>query len=217
MQVKIFCDGACLGNPGPGGYAAITRIEPPAAGAQKEIVIKGGEAHTTNNRMEMRGFIEAFRKFLSLGSLRSEAKTVAVFSDSSLLVKTMNHSWKKKENLDLWNELLLLVQKFEEKGGKVSWHWVKGHAGHPENTRCDKLANGEAKKFKYKARGATLPKTTSFFCNYCGKAVSGKLTRLSSSGLIKASCELCGKFIKFAKHTKEILDRTKTPEQKQLF
>lgn len=102
-------------------------------------MVKGGEPDTTNNRMEMSAIIAALywlhKKF-------PEIKTCAVFSDSQLIISTLNHGWKRKKNLDLWKKLDALVEKFDE----ISWHWVRGHAGHPENTKADKIAWGEAKK-----------------------------------------------------------------------
>lgn len=134
MEVKIFTDGSSLGNPGPGGFGALIKKE------GKKFVVKGGEAHTTNNRMEMSAIIAGLywlhKKF-------PEVKTCAIFSDSQLVISTLNHGWKRKKNLDLWKKLDALVEKFDE----ISWHWVRGHAGHPENTQADKIAFLEAKRF----------------------------------------------------------------------
>ncbi|HCI48726.1 MAG: ribonuclease HI [Alphaproteobacteria bacterium RIFCSPLOWO2_01_FULL_45_8] len=133
--IEIFTDGACQGNPGPGGWAALLRYK----GHLKEIF--GREDHTTNNRMELlaaiRG-IEAVRKKVS----------IMLYTDSQYLKKGMTEwlpQWKqnqwrnaqKKEikNKDLWQELDVLGQEYS-----ISWHWVKGHAGHPENDRADYLA-----------------------------------------------------------------------------
>lgn len=135
MDIRIFTDGSSLGNPGPGGYCAI--IKTPS----RKIVVKGGEAHTTNNRMEMMAAIEALRH---LRKNMPEHKTCAVYSDSSLLRHTVNKGWKKKKNLDLWKLLGELIKDFEE----ITWHWIKGHAGHPENTEADKVAVKEALKRK---------------------------------------------------------------------
>lgn len=133
--VEIFCDGACSGNPGPGGYGAILRYE----GRMKEL--SGGSRDTTNNRMEMTAAIEALRQ------LKRPCK-ILITTDSQYLVKGMTEwisgwqkrGWRnsKKEpvvNKDLW-ELLLDLTKSHE----VEWKWVKGHAGHIENERCDQLA-----------------------------------------------------------------------------
>lgn len=140
--VEIFCDGACSGNPGPGGYGAILRYN----GHEKEI--SGGEEHTTNNRMELTAAIEAFR------SLKRPCR-VSVTTDSQYLVKGITEwikgwqakGWQnsKKEpvlNRDLWEELLRLTGQHT-----ITWHWVRGHAGHAENERCDSLAR-EALPFR---------------------------------------------------------------------
>lgn len=133
--VKIYCDGACSGNPGPGGYGAILRY----GGREKEL--SGGARETTNNRMEMTAAIEALRQ------LKRPCK-VLITTDSQYLVKGMTEwieGWQRKEwrnskkepvvNKDLW-ELLLALSKAHS----VEWKWVKGHAGHVENERCDQLA-----------------------------------------------------------------------------
>ncbi len=133
--VEIFCDGACSGNPGPGGYGAILRY----GGHEKEI--SGGAAETTNNRMELSAAIEALR-------LLTRPCRVTVTTDSQYLVKGITewitgwqrNGWRnsKKEpvvNRDLWELLLEATQKHS-----VQWKWVRGHAGHAENERCDQLA-----------------------------------------------------------------------------
>ncbi|MHB8056878.1 MAG: ribonuclease HI [Desulfuromonadaceae bacterium] len=133
--VEIFCDGACSGNPGPGGYGAILRF----GGHVKEL--SGGAAATTNNRMEMTAAIEALR-------LLTRPCQVSITTDSQYLVKGMTEwiagwqrkGWRnsKKEpvlNKDLWEMLLNLT-----KAHTVQWKWVRGHAGHTENERCDQLA-----------------------------------------------------------------------------
>lgn len=135
LTVEIFCDGACSGNPGPGGYGAILRYD----GRVKEL--SGGSRDTTNNRMELTGAIEALRQ------LKRPCK-VLITTDSQYLVKGMTEwisGWQKKGwrnskkepvvNKDLWELLLDLT-----KSHTVQWKWVKGHAGHIENERCDQLA-----------------------------------------------------------------------------
>ncbi len=134
--VEIFTDGACSGNPGPGGWGAILRF----AGKEKEL--SGGEKETTNNRMELTAVIKA------LSALKEPCK-VTLTTDSKYVcdavLKGWVYSWKangwrkadKKPalNVDLWEELLPLLDTHE-----VTFNWVKGHAGHPENERCDALA-----------------------------------------------------------------------------
>ena len=137
-KVDIFTDGACSGNPGPGGWAAILRY------GQHELELSGSMPQTTNNRMEVFAVISA------LGKLKT-ACDVTVYSDSSYLVNAFNEhwldNWQKKgwktangapvENQDFWRLLLLTISR---KGHQVRFVWVKGHADHPENIRCDEMA-----------------------------------------------------------------------------
>ena len=134
--VEIFSDGACSGNPGPGSWGAILRCD----GYEKEI--SGGEAHTTNNRMELTGVIQA------LSALKYPCK-VRVTTDSTYVVdgitKGWAQGWKKRGskksdgkpalNPELWERLLELLAIHD-----VEFAWIKGHAGHEENERCDRLA-----------------------------------------------------------------------------
>ena len=134
--VQIFTDGACSGNPGPGGGGAILRY----GTAEKEL--SGGAAETTNNRMELTGVISA------LAALKEPCQ-VLLTTDSKYVVDSITkgwvYGWKKRGwvksdkkpalNVDLWEQLLPLLERH-----KVTFHWVKGHAGHPENERCDQLA-----------------------------------------------------------------------------
>ena len=145
MHVDIYSDGSSRGNPGPGGYGAILRFVDPSGGVhQKEL--SGGFERTTNNRMELLGVIVA------LEALKAPCK-VAVYTDSQYVVKAFTDRWvdgwkrrgwknAKKEsvkNQDLWMRLIAALE-----GHRVSFHWVKGHAGHPENERCDELATTAA-------------------------------------------------------------------------
>ncbi|MBI2305139.1 MAG: cyclic pyranopterin monophosphate synthase MoaC [Chloroflexi bacterium] len=123
--IDLYVDGACLGNPGPGGWAAI--IVAPEAHHQVEI--KGREANTTNNRMEILAAINGLAQ-------TPEGAPVTVHSDSQYLVNTMTRGWKRRANLDLWQKLDGVVAH-----RSVRWQWIKGHAGHPENERADALAN----------------------------------------------------------------------------
>lgn len=134
--VEIFTDGACSGNPGPGGWGAILRCD----GREKEL--SGGEAHTTNNRMELSGVINA------LSALKYPCK-VRLTTDSKYVVDGITkgwaqgwkkRGWKKSDgkpalNPDLWGQLLELLAVHD-----VEFCWIKGHAGHEENERCDRLA-----------------------------------------------------------------------------
>ncbi len=141
-QVTIYTDGACLGNPGPGGYGIVLLYE----GHKREL--SGGYQNTTNNRMEIMAAIAG------LEALKEQCK-VTLYSDSEYLVKAMSRGWarrwrangwkrNKREralNPDLWERLLLLCEYHE-----VQFSWVKGHAGTSENTRCDELAMEAAQK-----------------------------------------------------------------------
>ena len=128
-QVEIFTDGACSGNPGPGGWGAVLRYN----GHEKEI--SGGEANTTNNRMELSAVINAL-------ALLKEPCKVTLYSDSQYVCNALKLGWAKKWNPELWDRLLTLYDTHE-----VEIVWVKGHAGHPENERCDRLAVAAAKQF----------------------------------------------------------------------
>ena len=132
---EIYTDGACSGNPGPGGWGAILRFR----GVEKEM--SGGDPETTNNRMEMMAAISA------LEALKRPC-IVDIYTDSSYVrdgITKWIWGWQKRgwktadkkpvKNVELWQRLLDAL-----KPHKVEWHWVKGHAGHPENERCDELA-----------------------------------------------------------------------------
>ena len=122
MMIDIYTDGACQGNPGPGGWAAVV------VDGGKKSELKGSEAQTTSNRMELAAAIEAL-------SRTPEGSEVAVHSDSEYLVKTMTKGWKRSANTDLWGELDRLSS-----ARRVRWEWIRGHAGHPENERANLLA-----------------------------------------------------------------------------
>lgn len=130
--IYLFTDGAASGNPGPGGYGAVLVC----GSARKEL--SGGFSRTTNNRMELLAVIKG------LEAIRWENAVVEVWSDSSYVVKALTEgwldnwiarNWKKVKNPDLWQQFLPLYRKH-----RVTFHWLKGHAGHPENERCDRLA-----------------------------------------------------------------------------
>ena len=126
MTIDIYTDGSCLGNPGPGGWAAIVVTD----GAERALT--GGDAHTTNQRMEVTAAIKGLEAVPVGGA-------VTVHSDSLYLINTMTKGWKRRANKDLWPELDGLVGE-----RTVTWEWVKGHAGHPMNERADRLAVGAA-------------------------------------------------------------------------
>ena len=142
--VTIYTDGACSGNPGPGGWGAILEWQ----GHEKEL--SSGEAQTTNNRMELTAVLTAL-------SLLKEPCTVELYSDSKYVVDAIDkgwlYGWQKKGwikadkkpvlNVDLWQQLLPLLARHN-----VRLHWVKGHAENEKNNRCDQLAVAESKKFR---------------------------------------------------------------------
>ncbi len=143
-DVEIFTDGACSGNPGPGGYGVILRYQ----GREREL--SGGEKSTTNNRMELTALIQGLQAL-------KEPCRVTLYSDSKYVVDAIQKGWAKKWrangwmrtkteralNVDLWEKALQLLERHE-----MRFVWVKGHAGHPENERCDRLAVLEAAKYK---------------------------------------------------------------------
>lgn len=138
-KVTIYTDGACSGNPGPGGWGAILIYK------EKKLELSGFEAHTTNNRMELLAPIEALSRL-------KEPCEVDIYSDSAYLVNAFLQNWlvnwvrrgwiksdkKPVENRDLWEQILKFTQVHQ-----ITWHKVKGHADNPLNNRCDELATGE--------------------------------------------------------------------------
>lgn len=132
MQIELFTDGAASGNPGPGGYAAILRC------GTYEKELSEGFRRTTNNRMELLAVIKGLE---ALNKLNSH---VVIYSDSKYVINSVEKKWvfrwqktdyKGKKNADLWQRFLVLYQQHQ-----VSFIWVRGHSGHPENQRCDELA-----------------------------------------------------------------------------
>lgn len=132
MKVEIYTDGAAKGNPGNGGYGAILRF------GKNEKELSQGYRMTTNNRMELLAVIVA------LEELKTNKYPVEVYSDSKYVIDAITKGWldgwvkigfKKKKNPDLWQRYLNVAKSF-----KITFHWVKGHNGHPENERCDELA-----------------------------------------------------------------------------
>ena len=138
-HVEIFTDGACKGNPGPGGWGAVIRY------GKHEKEISGGEADTTNNRMELRAVIEALKILI-------EPCRITLYTDSKYVLDGMTkwiegwqrNGWKNASkqpvrNADLWHDLIEAAARHE-----IAWEWVKGHSGHPENERADRLASDAA-------------------------------------------------------------------------
>lgn len=130
-NIHIYTDGSSLGNPGPGGYAAIIQKN------GQEKIVNGGHPHTTNNRMEMMAIIRALQ-WIQKNDPKS---AIEVFSDSSLIIQSLTKNWKRKKNLDLWLEL-----DTARAGLKIAFHWIKGHATNFHNNRADRIAVKEAEK-----------------------------------------------------------------------
>ena len=142
-QVSIYTDGACSGNPGPGGWGAILEWN----GREKEL--SGGERETTNNRMELSGVIFALSalKEPCAVDLYTDSKYVFDAVDKGWVYTWRKNGWRKADkkpalNVDLWERLLPLLEKH-----RVTWHWVKGHAENEKNNRCDSLAVAQSRKF----------------------------------------------------------------------
>ncbi len=148
--VEIFTDGSCQGNPGPGGWAALLRWR------GQERVLTGGATETTNNRMELTAAIQALRAL-------KRPVCVHLYTDSEYLRRGITewlsrwqaNGWrtagrKPVRNQDLWQELLVAMAPHD-----VTWHWVRGHAGHPENTRVDRLARGAMQEWAARAARTT--------------------------------------------------------------
>lgn len=142
-KVDVFTDGACSGNPGPGGWGVILKYQD----TTKEL--SGGDFITTNNKMEMTAVIKGLQAL-------KEPCEVTLYTDSQYIVNSINknwlwtwqlHNWKKSngesvKNVDLWEEIISLIHTHD-----VKFVWVKGHNGHPENERCDRLATSQRNLF----------------------------------------------------------------------
>lgn len=135
-QVEIFTDGACRGNPGPGGWGAILRYQ------QHEKQLQGGVAFTTNNRMELTAVIRALSELKKPCSIKITTDSEYVRQGiTTWMINWKKNGWKtsskqRVKNIDLWQQLDTIAKQHE-----ISWHWVKGHSNHPENELADSLAN----------------------------------------------------------------------------
>ncbi len=142
--ITLYTDGACSGNPGPGGWGAILQYN----GVEKEL--SGGESETTNNRMELTAVIAGLQAL-------KEPCIVELYSDSKYVIDALQkrwvHGWRARGwvksdkkpalNVDLWEQLLALLERHQ-----VRYHWVKGHAENPYNNRCDELAVAQSRNYK---------------------------------------------------------------------
>jgi len=151
-MVEIYTDGACSGNPGPGGWGALLRIQ------TLETELCGGEPATTNNRMELLSVIEALQFLTS-------AVEAHIYTDSQYVQKGISvwiHTWKRRgwktarnepvKNEDLWRRLDALTTAH-----KLEWHWIRGHAGHPENERADRLARAGLEQARMSGESQKAP------------------------------------------------------------
>ena len=123
QTIYLYTDGAASGNPGPGGWGAVL-----VCGTHRKE-LSGGYRLTTNNRMELLAVIRG------LEAIKCKDATVRIYSDSTYVVKTVTENWKRKKNQDLWARFDAVRAGFN-----LEFNWIKGHAGHPENERCDRLA-----------------------------------------------------------------------------
>ena len=160
--ISIYTDGSCTGNPGPGGFGALV-YDPDG----NETLIAGGEPESTNNKMELSAVIEALR-FVSVNPELRQHR-ITVYTDSQYITKAYSQNWfrnwesngwrtsqgKPVQNQDLWKALLVLTREL-----RPSWQWVKGHSGHPQNERCDRIASKMA---------ATAPSRSAYWCSTSGQ------------------------------------------------
>jgi len=145
-RIQIYTDGSCKGNPGPGGWAVLF-TEPDEK--KPFATLKGHEASTTNNRMEMVAVIEALR-YIDVNKFHT--CDITLYSDSNLVIQTMLQGWKRKANLDLWEELDELNEELD-----IEYVWVKGHHKNHWNNECDRIAQRQASISQ--KNGATSPRS----------------------------------------------------------
>jgi ribonuclease HI len=209
--IVIYTDGACFGNPGPGGYAATL------VSGDKRKEISGGYRLTTNNRMEILASIEA------LSTIKDTSAEIRIFSDSELLCNTVNkawiynwakNGWRKSDkspvlNVDLWKRLIILLGKFED----LKFSWVKGHANIPENERCDVLSKEAASgsdlaiDSEYEISIGKLPKSASNLISTSQHnnpiATNSKESTNKSNKILKEEFESNGTILKINLENKE--------------
>jgi len=139
-KINMYTDGSCIGNPGPGGWAVILQFN------NVKRTLSGGEKYSTNNKMELTAVIKGLQQL-------KEQVDIQLYTDSQYVSKGINEwlptwvnrNFKGVKNPDLWREYIIQINRFDH---KINATWVKGHAGHPENEICDKLAFTEANKYK---------------------------------------------------------------------
>jgi ribonuclease HI len=189
-KIVIYTDGSCLGNPGAGGWGTLIFVD------GREVILKGGEPDTTNNRMEMVAVLNALEWLVE----NNGGREVEIYSDSSLVIKSVTEGWKRKKNHDLWEQFDKALDDLKDV--KIEWHWVKGHANNEFNERVDKIAVEESKKQPSGVK--TVKKTgNGYYCNKCKKETKGMLSLLPDSEMIRVDCDNCGSYIMFAENTPE--------------
>lgn len=169
-MIQVYCDGACSGNPGPGGWAFVI----PSLGIKKS----GYQNATTNNRMELKAVIEALSYLSSTNDRSYSDLEVEIITDSQYVVKSMTENWRKLKNTDLWDTLAYLCSL----GWKITWTWVKGHASNPYNTRCDELAvEAYTKKMAADERKTVYERLKELSVEDFAKWLAKNLPRLSAT------------------------------------
>lgn len=142
--IKVHTDGSCLGNPGVGGYGAyLQKFKDGELIIEAEL--KGSNKETTNNRMEMMAIVKAM-EFLNIKEIKDSQ--IEFYSDSSLIINTLNKNWKRKANTDIWVRMQGEINELQANFNKLKFHWVKGHAGIKENEIVHNLAFNAATKLK---------------------------------------------------------------------
>jgi ribonuclease HI len=175
-RMLAYADGSCLGNPGPGGWGVVI-VE--SDGSTR--VLSGANPATTNNRMEMTAAIEALRAF-------PPGAEITVRTDSQYVVKTMTQGWKRRENLDLWQQL-----DAEAERRLVRWEWVRGHAGNLHNERADELARTAATTVSKSAPRAPAAKPRASTRNEDEKPAMAAIEALLHPGETVRQCSACGR------------------------
>lgn len=193
-SIIVYTDGSSRGNPGPGGYGAIIQHN------GDEIILRGGEQETTNNRMEMTAILEAL-KWLASNAAGSDAE---IYSDSSLVINSITKGWKRKKNIDIWEEIDNALARIDT---KITWHWVKGHADNHYNNKVDEIAVEEAMKFDKVELEKDLG--DGYYCKKCNKNVDGRLSYNAEASMIRVDCENCDNYIMFAEKTPSNLREAK--------
>ncbi|MFC1599553.1 ribonuclease H [Patescibacteria group bacterium] len=190
--IIVYTDGSSRGNPGPGGYGAIILHD------GKEVVLRGGEQETTNNRMEMKAILEALKW------IAENPDDAEIYSDSSLVINSITKGWKRKKNIDIWEEIDAALSAIKT---KIKWNWVKGHADNEINNRVDEIAVKEAMKFD--KIEPTKDLGDGYYCKKCNANRSGRLSYNLEADMIRVDCEKCDNYIMFAEKTPKNLKEAK--------